>query len=108
SGSPAVWQRHASELLGDAREHARAGRLLRRALRRAPLEPWPLVGLADLRWEQGRFAEALPLYRFATCLGDKDERLARSWFQASRQQGETDEALEFLRERMARLGDRSG
>lgn len=108
SGSPAVWQRHASELLGDAREHARARRLLRRALRRAPLEPWPLVGLADLRWEQGRFAEALPLYRFATCLGDKDERLARSWFQASRQQGETDEALEFLRERMARLGDRSG
>lgn len=104
---PACWVQYAQELASDAREHQEVVRLLRRALRAYPMGSISYHLLARIRWEQRDFDSALELYRFALCLEDKDEQLARAYFQAARSQGRTDEALAFLRQRFQRFGKQS-
>jgi tetratricopeptide (TPR) repeat protein len=105
-GEPLLWVELAEELRQDARRHDDAIHLLRRALRYRPAAAaWH--ALADLFWEQHRRQESLELYRFASCLEDKNETHALSYFLASRALDRTEEALRVLRERFERFGDRS-
>jgi tetratricopeptide (TPR) repeat protein len=97
----------AREALADAREHPRAIRLLRHALRRRPYDEGALATLAQLLWAQRRFGEALELFGFAACLGDKDEGLAREYFIASQHLGRAGQTLALLRRRFERFGARS-
>lgn len=104
---PIFWEQYARELKDDARDIPRASRLLRRALRYRRREASIYHALGNLRWEQRRFDEALQLYRFAACIDDKDEGLARTWFIASRHLKQTDAVLAQMRDRFRRFGRRS-
>src|SRR3954453_12273898 len=103
---PVFWRCLAQELAADAREHAPAIRLLRRAIRVRPVDPGNFTGLANLLWSQRRIEEAMELYRFAACLDDKDEGLARSYFSAARYLKQTEATLHFLEGRFERFGRR--
>jgi tetratricopeptide (TPR) repeat protein len=104
---PLFWRQYAQELSADAREHRPAMRLLRRVLRFRPFDEGSLAILANILWDQRRFDEALELYGFAACLGDKDESLACSWFSAARHRKQTERTLRFLQKRFERFGARS-
>jgi tetratricopeptide (TPR) repeat protein len=104
---PVCWQRYAAELAFDAREHPRALALLRRSVRATPAAAGNYYQLANIRWAQRRFDDALALYRFAFCLEDKDEFLARAYFRAARSRARTAEALDVLKRRFERFGARS-
>lgn len=56
--------------VGDAMNRGRAGALHERVLARAPNDPDSLHGLAEVRADEGRAAEALPLYRHALTVAD--------------------------------------
>ena len=105
--APLFWQQYAQELADDARQHERARRLLARAIRRRPTEAGNLYILANILWEEQEFGEAFMLYRFAACLENTSESLARSYFAAARYLRQTESALEFLRNRFNRLGRQS-
>jgi cellulose synthase operon protein C len=105
---PLFCQQYAEELSDDAREHARAAQLLRRAARLRPTDARNFHLRANLLWAARRFDEALELYRFAACLKDTDEQYVRSYFIAARHFRQTDAALAFLESRFARFGRRSG
>ncbi len=104
---PAFWLQYAQELADDAREHLRARMLLAKAIRWNYGYPANYTALARLEWSAGRFDRALELDRFALCLEDKDENLARTYFQSARVLGKTDEALAVLRKRFERFGAKS-
>jgi len=104
---PLFWRQYAQELSADAREHTTAVRLLKRVFRFRPYDEGALAILANVLWDQRRFEEALELYGFAACLGDKDEGLARSWFSAARHLKQTERTLRFLQKRFERFGARS-
>jgi tetratricopeptide (TPR) repeat protein len=104
---PVCWQRYAYELSADAREHTRAVYLLRKAIRFNPANAGNYYNLAHVRWSQRYFDEATELYRFAYCLEDKDENLARAYFAAARSRGRVGEALDILRRRFERFGGKS-
>src|SRR5262249_35586092 len=70
----------AHEDVADACEHPRAIRLIQRTISFQPGDPGNFATLAHLYWSQRRFEEAVELYGFAACMGDKDERLARDYF----------------------------
>jgi len=105
---PLFWRRFAVELKDDARQHAKAEGLLRRALRYEPLDAESYQVLADILWEQSRRREALALYRLAACLDDKNESRVKAWFVASRCCGQTEAALRMVEDRFARFGALSG
>lgn len=105
--APLFWQQYAQELADDAREHERALRLLTRAIRRRPTEAGSLFILANILWERQEFGEAFALYRFAACLENTSESLARAYFAAARYLRQTESALTFLRNRFERLGKQS-
>lgn len=104
---PVFLQQYAQELSADAREHPKAMALLRRSLAVRPLDAISMYLLANLTWDQRRTPEAMELYRFAACLGEKEEHFSRTYFIASRHLKATDEALRFLRDRFQRFGARS-
>ncbi len=104
---PVFLQQYAQELRADARRRGEAVALLRRAVRRAPLEPGGYYILAHLLWDQRQFDEALELYRFATCLNDKEEEFAKSYFIAAQWFKRTEEAFDFLQGRFERFGAKS-
>jgi len=104
---PALQVALAMELGKDARRHDEARRILRRVLRNGHVDAEGLRTLGNLEWNAGRFEDALELYRFAACLGDKDERLAMNYFLASSSRERSAEAERFLERRAKRLGSRS-
>ena len=69
--------------------------MAKRALRLSPLDGGSYAMLANVYWDQGRFAEALELNRFAACLNDKNEDFARSYFIAAQWFKTTEEVLRF-------------
>jgi len=105
---PAFHALEARLLAQDGRRFADAARLVHRALRLHPTDAASLHCLADIRWGQQRFRQALALYRFALCLEDKNETYSLAWFAASRVRGRRDEALDFLCRRFERFGGKSG
>ncbi|MFB3892677.1 MAG: tetratricopeptide repeat protein [Phycisphaerae bacterium] len=104
---PAFYLRYAQELSEDARSHAQAVRLLRKALGMMPSMAGAYYVLADIYWQHRRFDEACELYRFATCLEDKNESFARSYFVTSRHFKKVPQAIEFLTRRFKRFGAKS-
>ena len=100
-------QQYAQELVPDAREHRTAERLLRRVIQNRPFLAAPYFFLANLLWDQQRQDEALELYRFATCLDDSSDALARTYFRSARAANRTEEAKRLLEDRVARFGDKS-
>ncbi len=104
---PLIWQMFGYELGLDAREHARALRKLYKTARKLPSDGGTYRLIADIYWRQRRFEEASELYRFASCLNDKDEHFAYSYFQAQRHLKKTKEALSFLKDRFDRFGTQS-
>lgn len=103
---PAFWQLYGEELSQDARQRSQAVRYLRQAIRLRPAMGGLRI-LADILWQQRDFEKAVRFYRFAACMDDKDERLASTYFVASRQLKQTEEALEFLVNRVCWFGPRS-
>jgi len=102
-----LYRQYAQELLVDAREHAKAVWLVRRALRSRPSDAVSLWVLGEAAWERRRLDEAVELYRMAASLEDKDESLARSYMSAARHLHHDEEALEFLKGRFRRFTTRS-
>ncbi len=94
-------------LCADARQHGRAGRLVRRTLRALPLDAGAASVLADLTWHQERYSLATELYRLSATLENFQEEAYATWFSACRQIRQTEPALAHLRERFARFGKRS-
>ena len=105
---PLLWQEYAWELSVDARGQPESLRLLRRVLRARGPQANTLYVLAHVLWSRREFARATELYRFAACLEDKKEQLARAYFAASRYLKQTDAALAFLADRFQRFGKQSG
>ena len=75
-GSDPLFWRRIRKRCPPMREHPTAMRLLKRVFRFRPYDEGALAILANILWDQRRFEEALELYGFAACLGDKDEGLA--------------------------------
>src|SRR5262249_52760078 len=98
---------YARELQPDARERETVIRLIGRTLRARPTDAIAIWMLGEARWSERRFSEAIELYRFATCLDDKDEALAYSYWNAARHLHREDETLEFLEGRFHRFASRS-
>ncbi|HEX4947149.1 MAG TPA: tetratricopeptide repeat protein [Blastocatellia bacterium] len=105
---PLLWLEYARALSEDARQLPRALRWLRKALRQGVLEAPSLHLLANLNWQLQQRATALTLYRFAACLDETDEQSAQAFFRAARQLQQTEAALDFLQNRVQRLGEKSG
>jgi tetratricopeptide (TPR) repeat protein len=97
----------AVELAADAREHPRAARLVRHALRSRPDRHGPLSLMADLLGSERRFEDALTLRRFAACLGRFDESAAFAYFASAHALGREEEAVALLEARVAELGSRA-
>ncbi|MDR3617985.1 MAG: tetratricopeptide repeat protein [Paludisphaera borealis] len=104
SADPILCRQYAQELLTDAREHPAAERLARRALRARPADALGLYVLARIAWDAGRLDGAIELYRFASCLEDKNEGLVRSYFSAARHVHREDEPLKLMAARCRRFG----
>lgn len=103
---PLIELRRAQAMLEDGRTRADATRLLGKLVRR-----WNTSGvlssLADAHWYSGDYGRAVFLYRLASSQEEANEGHARAYFRATRMVREEERALAFLRERIARLGDRS-
>jgi cellulose synthase operon protein C len=104
---PVFWQQYAQVLSDDAREYDKAIALSRRAIRFMPTEAGNFYTLANIFWYQRQFPEAFELYRFATCLDDKDQKFAQVYFSAARYFNQAESALLFLDRRFQRFGKRS-
>jgi cellulose synthase operon protein C len=98
----------AQELAVDSTQLDKAMRHARRAMRFNPADASLASTLARMRWNALDFDAGLELYRFAACLDDKDEAFADAYFRAARHCRRTEEALEHLRLRNERFGDKSG
>lgn len=105
---PLFQEHYAKELMHDARALATVRRILRRVIRAMPLAAGSYAELAGVLWEQRDFAQSLVLYRFASCLEDKNESFARSYFIASRHLKQEMEVLAMLQERFNTFGARTG
>jgi tetratricopeptide (TPR) repeat protein len=105
---PLFLQQYAQELSEDARENRAALHLLHRSFRARMMEASNFFLLANLRWSQRMFEEALDLYRVAACLKDTNEQFVQAYVIASRHLRKTQEALRFLEQRFKRFGRRSG
>lgn len=105
--SPWLEQMLAEQWRHDARLRPAAERRLRRSLRWLGRDARSWQRLARLLADDGRHAEALPLFRVATVMAPHDEWLAQCHAEALRGAGEPEAAVAFLQERVARLGSRS-
>jgi tetratricopeptide (TPR) repeat protein len=108
SSDPLIWQMFGFELGFDAKKHRRALHWIFRSVRKSPNNGLTYRFIADILWSQRRFDEATELYRFASCLNDKDEQFAYSYFLAMRFLKREDEAIEVLADRFERFGKQSG
>ena len=107
-GHPLIHFHYAHEIGADARHWEEAERLLQKCIRHGPQHAAPYASLADVAWNQQRRNEALMLYRIAACLTPLDEDAAAQYFRAARAVNQTTDALQFLKDRLARLGNQSG
>ncbi|MDO8343285.1 MAG: C39 family peptidase [Cellvibrio sp.] len=102
-----VKSRLADNLRWDHREQPRVEKLFKELLNYNPLHSESLYAYAGVLWDKGNFTDSYQLYRFATCLDDKNERYAESFFKAARYHKQTELGLTFLRDRFARFGKKS-
>ncbi|MBX3272157.1 MAG: C39 family peptidase [Sandaracinaceae bacterium] len=107
---PALLTSMAEDLRHEVAHVDEARRLLRRALRIAPLHAMAHHVLADLEasWDDGSRATAiLDSYRLAACLTVADDHFAMAYYERACTEGRGEEALALLEERVAHAGDRA-
>ncbi|MEM9415319.1 MAG: tetratricopeptide repeat protein [Planctomycetota bacterium] len=104
---PVFLETYADLLRRDAREDARAGYLLRKALRRGSRSAANYYSLAGYLWSRQEQEEATELYRFAACLENRREAYAIAFFRAQRILGQETQTLELLERRLTRFGAKS-
>jgi cellulose synthase operon protein C len=102
-----IKSRLAEELRFDEREAERTRKLLVKLLRQNSLHAATLFSYAGFLWSQREFVAAYEVYRFITCLEDKNEFYAASYFKAARFCKDADKALEFLYDRFNRYKHKS-
>ena len=83
-------------------------RLARRSLKRNPQDITALCSLAANLWNATHREESAAVQRLAASFADKREDIAHNYFQMLIGLGHTKDGLHYLRERAARLLDRSG
>lgn len=95
--------RLAQALLEDGRTRADAVHMLRKLARN-----WnraeTLSSLADAHWHASEYPRAVFLYRLASATSETDEDHARTYFRSARMAREGEHALDFLRNRVKRMG----
>ena len=91
-----------TELVKDQRQHHLTEQLLKSLLKNHYLEAPVLKSYADHLWANHQYKESYDIYRFLTCLEDKTEHYASSYFKAARFFKETDKAVELLIDRYER------
>ena len=89
----------ADELKFDHRQKKRTEILFKTILRELPTNSRALYSYACLAWDQRKFTEGLFLYRLTTCLEDKEELYAESYFKAATHHHQKAQALKFLKDR---------
>lgn len=104
---PILWARLAAELIDDRRTQPEARWRLRRVLRAHQIDGRSLALWGNLMWEEGHRYVALESYRLAAAVSEKDESYSRSYFSAAQCLGETEQALQWLRDRLERFGSLS-
>ena len=102
-----IRSRLADNLRWDQREQVQVTALFQQLLNENPLHTASLYAYAGFLWDQENYRESFQLYRFATCLDDKNEHYAESFFKAARYHKQTEQGLTFLRDRFARFGKKS-
>jgi tetratricopeptide (TPR) repeat protein len=108
-GAPPIFlELFAAELATDARAHAKARRLSRRALARQHDSPRTIALLGQIAWLGGDAGRGLDLLRFAACLEPTNDVRVRQYVFAARKAGRYEEALAFVREHFDKHGLRSG
>lgn len=103
---PLVLASLADALAVDARQRARAGRLLRRAHRALPATGAIVASLGELAATAGEHARAFELLRHASELAPHRDELAGRAFEVARLGGLTERALAWLGRRAERLTPR--
>jgi len=104
---PIHWRMLARELHWDGRNHTEALRLLRR-VNRTRLDAVAVLTFANVQWDAQQREAATQTYRLASCLDDKNEGLAMSYFRAAVWVRQTATALALLRDRFEKQGQLSG
>ncbi|AQT60388.1 tetratricopeptide repeat protein [Cellvibrio sp. PSBB023] len=102
-----VKSRLADYLRQDHRQQQRVAKLYKELLNISPTNTENLYAYAGVLWDNSRYQESYQLYRFATCLEDKNEQYAESFFKAARYHKDTEKGLTFLRDRFQRFGKKS-
>jgi len=105
---PILFLSYANLLREDARALPPALQMLRRSMRRMPLNADVFYKMAHAYWDQNELERALDLYRFAACLDLTQEAYSESYFRAARFLQRTEQALHFLQRRFTRYGKKSG
>ena len=101
------WQQYASELLCDATAHEESRYWIRRLIRTNSQSPTGYGLLSAVAWDAGHRDDALELKRFAACLEPTRENYAKEYFVAASNLGLQSEAIQFLKERFERFGEKS-
>lgn len=101
---PVFWEMLARETRADARERDHTLWLIRNFIRWRPSNSNGYNLLAGEYWDLGRFEEATDLYRFAACLGGKEEYHQQTYFTALRNFKREETALQLMRDRVERWG----
>ena len=102
-----IKSRLADDLRFDDRQFQRTSKLLRKLVSQNSLHAPTLFAYAGLLWSQREFDRSYEIYRFLTCLEDKNEAFADSYFKAARYCRDTDQAIAFLYDRFERYKSKS-
>ncbi|QEG22575.1 tetratricopeptide repeat protein [Mariniblastus fucicola] len=104
---PLFWTRLAEELVDDAREKNEVDYLLKRATRFRFRDGYGFYLLARTCNDQGRYEEAIELFRIAACLDGMSEHRAQAYFSTAQSMNRMGEALFLLEDRLDRFGSKS-
>lgn len=99
---PIFWQKYARLIRDDGREADKLEVLLKKLLQAMPETAETYAMLGGFYWQQQQLARGAELYRFASCLEDKNQNYAARYFVAARHLQETDRVLRMLEARAQR------
>ncbi|MBN2532771.1 MAG: hypothetical protein JXB88_07770 [Spirochaetales bacterium] len=105
--NPVFWSAYACEMMKDGRKKEEALYWIKRTFRYLRTEAFTITLMGSLLWSEKKYKEANELFRFASCLEDKNESYTEQFFNASRYLKQTEQAIEFLVQRVKRYGKKS-
>ena len=104
---PLVLQSLAQVLFTDHRRQNEAEWLVRRSLRSRPGAAAGYYLLGNARFERQRFAEAVELLRFATCIDDNEDQFAEAYLKSARAAGSGPDAMKLFQARAGKTAEPS-